>query len=400
MKNGLWIIALVLLMATGCATYSSPPGMGYPPPPGRPNVGVPQAYGPDIGFDYMYDYLAPFGNWVFLDPYGYVWIPRHMGYRWRPYSDGYWILTDDGWFWNANEEWGSIPFHYGRWGYDDDFGWFWVPGTVWGPAWVSWRWSDQYMGWAPLPPWVEFHAGMDFARLSFNIPSRFWIFLQALHFLERDMYRYILPYERNVTIINYTSIHNNFYFRNNRYINDGIGIDDMRRITRREVPRYRIRDIRQHGPVRVMGNDIEIYRPAFRKDAAMKPKTFLNRDEARREVAPAKIFELRQQPPVRTQEIDVRKRQAEEKTLLEKTQSLELKDMQRKRVEEQAKIRDTSEKAKVRQDYDTKMTELQKQHQVEKKDMTERHKQDTEQVKRTTKEAEKEKQAPPPKKKK
>ena len=238
-----------------------------------------------------------------------------------------------------------------------------------------------------------------FRQVVIQHSSRFWIFLQALHFLERDIYRYILPYERNVTIINYTSIHNNFYFRDNRYINDGIGIDVVRRITRREVPRYRIRDVRQRGPVRVVGNDIEIYRPAFRKDPVMKPKTFLNRDEARRELAPSKIFEPKQQPPVRTQEIDVRKRQTEEKTLLEKTQSDEMKDMQRKRVEEQARIPGTAEKAKVRQDYDTKMTELQKQHQAEKKNMTERHKQDTEQVKRTTKEAEKEKQAPPKKKK-
>ena len=69
-----------------------------------------------------------------MHPYGYVWTPRHMGYQWRPYSNGHWVMTDFGWTWVAYEPWGAIPFHYGRWGYDDYLGWYWVPGTTWGPA--------------------------------------------------------------------------------------------------------------------------------------------------------------------------------------------------------------------------------------------------------------------------
>jgi hypothetical protein len=298
-------------------------------------------------------------------------------------------MTDYGWTWIAREPWGSIPFHYGRWGYDDDFGWFWVPGNVWGPAWVSWRWSNQYAGWAPLPPGVEFRAGMDFASLSFNIPIRFWIFLQAPHFLDRDIYRYTLPYERNITIINYTSVHNNIYYRDNRIFNEGMGIENVRRVTRREVPRYRVQDVRQPGPARVVGNDVQIYRPAFRTNAVAKPKAVLDRDEARRELAPAKVFEPRQQAPVSAQESDVRRRQAEERALLEKTQTQELKDIERTRDVEQARIRDASERAKIRQDYQAKAAELQKQHQTEKQQMAERHKADAEQVKQVAKPAKK-----------
>jgi hypothetical protein len=353
-----------------------------------------------MDIDYAYNYLAPYGNWVNLDPYGYVWTPRHMGYRWRPYSDGHWVMTDDGWTWIANEEWGSIPFHYGRWGYDDEFGWFWVPGTVWGPAWVSWRWSDQYAGWAPLPPGVEFRAGMDFASLSFNIPIRFWVFLQAPRFLDRDIYRYTLPYERNVTIINFTSMHNNVHYRNNRIINDGIGTDIVQRFTRRQVPRYTIQDVRQPGPARIAGNTVQVYRPAFRADSAAKPKAFLSRDQARQEVAPAKVFEPKPQLPVSAQQSAVQKRQATEKSLLQKTQAQELKDMQNKRAAEQAQVRDTAAKAKVQQTYQAKTAELQKQHQAEQQQLTDRHKQDTEQVKKVAQSAKQEKQAPPPKKKK
>jgi len=402
MKNGLCVVTLVLSMAAGCAAYGPSPGTGYPPGTGGPYVGgqqgYGQGYGEDMDMDYMYNYLAPHGNWVEMDHYGYVWIPRHMGYRWRPYTRGHWIMTDYGWTWMANEPWGSIPFHYGRWGYDDDFGWFWVPGNVWGPAWVSWRWGNQYAGWAPLPPGVEFRAGMDFAQLTFNIPLRFWIFLQATRFLDRDIHRYALPYERNVTIINYTSIHNNIYYRDNRIFNEGMGVDNVRRIIRREVPRYKVQDVRQPGPARIVGGDVQVYRPAIRTNTQARPKAILNRDEARRELAPAKVFEPQQPAPGRAQESVVWKRQAAEKTLLEKTQSQELKDIKRDRSAAQNRVRGASEKAKIQQDYQAKIAELQKQHRVEKQQLVERHKADAEQVKRAAKAVKKEDQNPPDKK--
>jgi len=402
MKNVLWIIALALLVATGCSAYGPSPA-GYPSGMGGPNVGSPQRYGQDYGqdmdMDYMYNYLAPYGNWVQMDPYGYVWTPRHMGYRWRPYSQGRWVMTDYGWTWLANEPWGSIPFHYGRWGYDDDFGWFWVPGSTWGPAWVSWRWSDQYAGWAPLPPGVEFRIGIGFVSPSFDIPIRFWIFLQSSRFLNRDVHRYALPYERNITIINFTNVHNNIYYRDNRVYNEGMGVDDVRRFTRSEVRRYRVQDTRQPGPARIAGEDVQIYRPAVRTDSAAKPKAVLNRDEARRELAPAKVFEPQPQAPVRSQESAVRRRQSEEKTLLENTQAEELKNIERRRASDEARVRDAAEKARIQQEYQKKAAELRKQHQAEKQQLIERHEKDTEQINKA-KQDKKGKPAPPDKKKK
>ncbi len=400
MKKILCIITLSFLLAVGCALYTSGQETGYPR-----NTGYPQEYGEygeygadrdNMDFDYIYNYLAPYGNWIELDPYGYVWTPRNMGYRWRPYSNGHWVSTYDGWTWMSNDEWGSIPFHYGRWGYDNYFGWFWVPGTVWGPAWVSWRWSNQhqYVGWAPLPPGAEFRTGMGFTSLSIRIPNRSWIFLQVQHFLERDIYGYTLPYERNQTIINFTSIHNNIYYRDNRIINEGIGIDQVRRATGRTVPRYTIRDVREPGRVRVTGNDVHIYRPNFRADttAKTKPKAFMNRNEARRELAPVKVFEPRLQEPVSAQESAVRRRQAQEKALVEKTHSQELKNIENKRARELSKTSDQAEKTKVSQNYRTKMVKLQQQHQVETQQLTKRNQQDIERVKQVAQQQDKQKQ--------
>jgi DNA segregation ATPase FtsK/SpoIIIE-like protein len=100
--------------------------------------------------------LAPYGEWFDHPRWGRVWAPNDMPQDWRPYTTGRWIWTDEhGWYWQADEEWGWIPFHYGRWAFDRRDGWLWVPGTVWGPAWVSWRETEDAYGWAPLPPEEE-----------------------------------------------------------------------------------------------------------------------------------------------------------------------------------------------------------------------------------------------------
>jgi hypothetical protein len=400
MKKFLLIVTFSLFLAMGWALYSVGPGIGYPA-----DIGGQQEYEVDtndMDFDTIYNYLAPYGNWINLPPYGYVWTPRNMGYRWRPYRDGHWVSTDYGWTWISHEEWGSIPFHYGRWDYDNYFGWFWVPGTVWGPAWVSWRWSNQYVGWAPLPPGVEFRAGMGFTSSPINIPLRFWIFLQAPHFLDRDIYRYTLPYERNVTIINFTTIHNNIYYRNNRIINEGIGIDHVRRVTGQVVPRYTIRDVRDRNPIppKIESHDVHIYRPTFRKNATAKPETFLKKDEAQRELAPVKVFEPRLKSPLSEQEDAVRMRQARQKALLEQTQAQELQKIERNRAVELAQIRDKGEKTKISQNYQGKMTKLQQQHEAEKQQLTKRNKQDIELVQKVTEQGAKQKKDQGRKKKK
>ena len=108
----------------------------------------------DVSFDVFYNSLTDQGAWYNTPDYGYVWQPN-VGYqndKWRPYTDGYWAQTDDGWTWVSYENFGWATYHYGRWTNLEGTGWVWVPGYEWGPGWVSWRTSDDYVGWAPLPP--------------------------------------------------------------------------------------------------------------------------------------------------------------------------------------------------------------------------------------------------------
>lgn len=95
--------------------------------------------------------LNQYGDWVYIPPYGYVWVPRNVGDDWRPYYYGRWVwIPLTGWTWVPYEPWGWVAFHYGRWHWAVGIGWYWIPHHVWGPAWVCWWWDVDYFAWAPL----------------------------------------------------------------------------------------------------------------------------------------------------------------------------------------------------------------------------------------------------------
>ena len=94
------------------------------------------------------------GDWVYENPFGYVWVPRGMAGDWRPYSNGRWTwLPMAGWSWLPYETWGWSTYHYGRWHWGLGLGWYWIPMSGWGPGWVNWWWDDSYYGWAPMSYW-------------------------------------------------------------------------------------------------------------------------------------------------------------------------------------------------------------------------------------------------------
>ncbi|SFM57801.1 hypothetical protein SAMN05428949_0042 [Chitinophaga sp. YR627] len=107
-----------------------------------------------VTYQTFYDELSPYGQWIDYPGYGYVWSPSVADFR-PYYNNGGWINTNYGWSWNSGYSWGWGPFHYGRWFYEAGYGWLWLPGYEWSPAWVSWRNSTDYYGWAPLAPGMD-----------------------------------------------------------------------------------------------------------------------------------------------------------------------------------------------------------------------------------------------------
>ncbi|MCX6145090.1 MAG: hypothetical protein NTZ35_17955 [Ignavibacteriales bacterium] len=227
---------------------------------------IPQvASGQQVSASYQlfYDELSPYGTWVDYPNYGYVWIPdRDPGFS--PYETaGHWIFTEDGWTWVSDYPWGWAAFHYGRWDYDNYYGWFWVPDDVWGPAWVSWRRSPGYFGWAPLRPGIS--ISIAFGR-DYRERNERWIFVRDRDITRPDIGRYYVNRTNNVTIINHSTVIVNTRrddTRNATYIM-GPGRDDVQRATRTTVNSVAIRDNKQPGH-RLSNSELQIYRPQVQK---------------------------------------------------------------------------------------------------------------------------------------
>ena len=207
--------------------------------------------------DFFHDSLAPYGDWMQMSPYGWVWAPRAVRTDWRPYLDGHWVYTDYEWTWVSDEDWGWAPYHYGRWALDHRHGWVWVPGTVWAPAWVSWRWGDGYAGWAPLPPEVDITVG----PANYGIDPLAYTFVEARYITEPVLVRRCLPPARNVTLVRVTENVTRYEVVDNRVVNRGFRIEEVERVTGHAVPRARIADIAAPGRTHVRGDEVAIYKP-------------------------------------------------------------------------------------------------------------------------------------------
>ena len=377
-KHFFFIILISLFFVTSCIYYVQPPYEEEPPPEGE--YYYEEEYEepwPELDVSYFYDYLSPYGMWIYYSPYGYVWTPRNMAYGWRPYTRGQWVWTDYGWTWRSNIMWGWAPFHYGRWGWDRDLGWFWVPGTLWAPAWVTWRSSHLYIGWAPLPPEAQFVPGVGIRRLTFSIPVLHWVFVDGNYFISPSLQVYIFPYERNLTIINSTVHKTNIYVRNNRIVNEGIDIDQIRKITKQKIVKHELRATENPELRRIDSGILEVYRPKVKKSKIAKPKTAVEKEEALERVSKAKI--------IRKEETE--KEQEREITLLKRSQQKELDEMEKIYEEEKESVKSIEEKEKLEKKHEEKIIKLKKSHEEEKKKIIERHGKEAEKVKKKEKES-------------
>ena len=385
MKKNAFIILLGLLFMASCMVYvpysgeEVPPGE-YPVEPAPTPAPVP-ALSMDVS--YFYDSLSSYGMWAYHPTYRYVWVPQNVPFGWRPYTRGQWLWTDYGWTWHSSFAWGWAPFHYGRWGWDGEFGWYWVPGTVWGPGWVTWRSSDLYIGWAPLPPGVHFVPGVGIGRIRASIPHRNWIFVRGSFFLSPSLYQYVYPYERNVTIINYTVHQTNIYVRNNRVVNEGIGYDRVRGITKTNITKHALKDVQKAGPERISQDTLEVYRPQIKQNQAAKPKAVLQKEQVKQrisqgtiqkevkgEVTPERERNLKE---AQERERSIKETQQKEIRLIEESQQIEIKRLERKKEEDERTARSEAEKAKIEAEYRQKTQQLKKSHEQEKTQIKKRH---------------------------
>ncbi len=229
------------------------------------NTASSQQVGVSITYQDFYDGLSPYGEWMDYPEYGYVWRPSGI-HDFVPYSTGgRWVWTDEyDWMWASDYDWGWAPFHYGRWFHDPFYGWMWVPGYEWSPAWVAWRDGGDYYGWAPIRPGI--HIGVNFNFGSYNPPVDYWSFAPRRHITSIRLGSYIMPRRQNVTIINNTTIINNYGRRggNNTFVT-GPRRAEVERYTGRIRP-INFREANAPGRSRVRGNQVTVYRPQINRD--------------------------------------------------------------------------------------------------------------------------------------
>jgi hypothetical protein len=162
-------------------------------------VGCAKLSAQEITTEFFFEKLAPYGHWAEMDELGWVWQPETLPSDWRPYSDGYWVNTTEGWSFCSNTAWAWAVYHYGRWSYQDNYGWVWVPGTVWGPAWVAWRKGDKFVGWAALPPQATWDktSGLQTSQVNWDTDIHWlsWCFVEPQYFADKEVYKHIQFYE-------------------------------------------------------------------------------------------------------------------------------------------------------------------------------------------------------------
>ena len=228
---------------------------------------------------YFYDTLSPYGSWVYVPGYGSCWRPTaaYSNPGWRPYVDrGRWVYSDCGWYWVSDYTWGATTFHYGRWFNDSRYGWCWWPDTVWAPSWVSWRYTSDYCGWAPLPPNCYYQSGFGLVYNSGSVGVSFgfglgynsYAFVPWGTFCSPKPYKHCLPGSSAVHVYNNSKPYNHWEGGGQgKAHNRGLAPARVRELSRTEVRTVTVQEqtgrSRRAERIERDGTTLTVRRPQF-----------------------------------------------------------------------------------------------------------------------------------------
>ncbi len=94
-------------------------------------------------FDTALQLLNPWGTWSKIDG-KWAYTPRNHEV---PYTNGRWLYTEYGWYWQGTLPHSWATEHYGYWKRGADKVWSWFPGPFWLPQIVEIRATTKYIGW-------------------------------------------------------------------------------------------------------------------------------------------------------------------------------------------------------------------------------------------------------------
>jgi hypothetical protein len=307
---------------------------------------------------YFYDSLLPYGQWVMMPDNTWAWEPYNMPVDWQPYTLGHWAYTDYGWTWVSDEPWGWACFHYGRWEYNDDYGWLWYPGMEWGPAWVVWRTSDDWIGWAPCPRNLHwrYDRGFDLSNINLQvmIASHNFCFIPSRFILDRDLHRRIMPVTWNTRVFPITRPELRYTIENHRIVNQlPIQQPQLERIIGRPIPKMNIFETDKPGArisIQNRENTIQLYKPDFRTMPRTEQQSrFQNMPRITIPTPPSAITN-QQKSALRT---------------IQATQEAENRALQRKHIIEQQSLHEQQQREITRPPVSVPREQIQQQQQAE-----------------------------------
>ncbi len=335
----------------------------------KPEIIAPPEGRGDISL--FYETLAPYGTWSQEADYGWVWEPTdgRRDSNWRPYTnDGHWTWTNHGWYWESSTPYGWAVFHYGRWGYNSRHRWVWVPDNVWGPAWVDWRHSDDYVGWAPLPIGSHFNTRIGFSYQGRNVGFDFnfgqdenrYSYIPANRFLDINIGIFLVPEHRRRYAHNHTTvIRNTYIYNDNRIINNGVPTAAISAATHKSIEQVLVVDAKAEAgkPIRGerrRGDRIESFRPKISNEAKIEPTEIVERQKAeskRESLEPSKRQAARERLK---SEKEARQKLAEAKEKAKEDKRVGLKEDRAQKKEssndQKAENKKTEESRKTEQD--------------------------------------------------
>jgi len=178
----------------------------------------------------------------------------------RPYTNGQWIATDEGWYFKAPTPYEEVVHHYGRWAHSPTMGWIWVPGRVRSPAWVDWREDEDNIAWTPVPPDVYV---VNNVIEPVPVYEDRYVVVEKRYFVEPVITQYV--YVDRVKVKKMKHLHG-LYVRDRVLYNRGPEFVEIERYSGRPVTPYKVVTMNEgFKNTWIENNNINTFAPVFTK---------------------------------------------------------------------------------------------------------------------------------------
>lgn len=178
----------------------------------------------------------------------------------RPYTNGQWVATNEGWYFKAPTPQEEIVHHYGRWAYSPAMGWVWVPGRVRSPAWVDWREDDDYVAWTPVPPEVYI---VNNVINPVPVYEDRYVVVEKKYFVEPVVTQYV--YVDKIKVRGMKKL-KGIYVQDRVIVNQGPQFVEIERFTGKPIQQYRVVTLNNDFKnTWIENNTITTFAPVFTK---------------------------------------------------------------------------------------------------------------------------------------